>query len=302
VTYTTFRITAVYDLLLRGTQAMPVGLYHLHLATAEQLCRLHYRPGTLKTVKKRLKTLADHGFIQADSVPTRQYRNPYFYTLGAKGIQYLESIGLDVPQNFRESKQVGQHYLFVQHALELNDILIAASLLHTVTPAYSLTRFVHEQILKRRPYTATWQEDGKTQTQRLTPDAFLDFRLDTTNGQRRNPILLEHDRGTEGQEHFRRRLRAYLVLLKKGDYQQYLGVKAVTIAFSTFAGEARLKQMRDWTRLELATIGAPPSMSGLFLFANLIKPLEPRHVWLESSWYTIQSNQAPVALLAVEGP
>ncbi|HVB24071.1 MAG TPA: replication-relaxation family protein [Ktedonobacteraceae bacterium] len=292
----TFRMTPVYDVLLRGNTDTNVGLFQLHLATAEQLCRLHYRPGCLKTIKKRLKTLTDNGFIQADSVPTRQYKSPYFYTLGAKGIQYLESLGIDVPQSFRESKEVGQHYLFIQHALELNDILIAASLLHTVTPVYSLTRFVHERILKRRPYTATWQENGKTQTQRLTPDAFLDFRVMTPSGQRRIPVLLEHDRGTEGQDHFRRRLRAYLVLLKKGDYQHYLGVKAVTIAFSTFAGELRLKQMRDWTQAELAAIGAPPSVSGVFLFASFVKPLEPHRVWLEPCWHTVAS-EGPIALL-----
>jgi len=50
-----FVITPVYDLLLRDSQDMPIGLYHVHLATAEQLTRLHYKPGMLKTVKKRLK-------------------------------------------------------------------------------------------------------------------------------------------------------------------------------------------------------------------------------------------------------
>jgi hypothetical protein len=90
------------------------------------------------------------------------------------------------------------------------------------------------------------------------------------------------------------------VLLKKGDYQQYLGVKAVTIAFSTFAGEPRLKQMRDWTRAELAAIGVPPSVSGLFLFATFDRPVDPRHIWFEQCWYTVHPNQAPLALLAVE--
>jgi Replication-relaxation len=191
-----FRITPVYDLLLRGSDTVPVGLSHRHLATADQLCRLHYRPGCIKTVKKRLKALADNGFVQADSVPTRQYKSPYFYTLGTKGIQYLENIGIDVPQSFRESKEVGQHYLFVQHALELNDILVAASLLHKTAPPYILATFVHERTFKRHPYTATWQEQGKTQTQRLVPDAFLDFRVSTASGQRRIPVLLEHNRGT----------------------------------------------------------------------------------------------------------
>ncbi len=293
-----FRVTPVYDLLLRGSADINVGLYQLHLATAEQLCRLHYSEGSIKMVKKRLKTLTDNGFIQADSVPTRQYKSPYFYTLGAKGIQYLESIGIDVPQSFRESKEVGQHYLFVQHALELNDIIITANLLRKVAPIYILANFIHERTFKRYPYTASWQEHGKTQTQRLVPDAFLDFRVTTASGQRRIPILLEHDRGTEGQDHFRRRLRAYLVLLKKGDYQQYLGVKAVTVAFSTFAGELRVKQMRDWTQSELTAIGAPSAVSSLFLFGAFMQPLDPRRVWLEPCWFTTGLSQPPVSLLS----
>ena len=56
---TAFTINPVHDLLLRGTLEMPVGLYHLYLATALQLCALHYKPGMLTTVKARLKTLED---------------------------------------------------------------------------------------------------------------------------------------------------------------------------------------------------------------------------------------------------
>lgn len=74
-----FAITPVHDLLLRGTQDMPIGLYHLHLATAEQLTRLHYKPGMLKTVSKRLKVLVDNGYVQADSVPTKFMKSPYYY-------------------------------------------------------------------------------------------------------------------------------------------------------------------------------------------------------------------------------
>jgi hypothetical protein len=84
-----FRMTPVYDLLLRGSDTVPMGLFHLHLATAEQLTRLHYSPGSLKTIKKRLKMLTDNGFIQADGVPTRRFKCPYFYTLGNRGMRYL---------------------------------------------------------------------------------------------------------------------------------------------------------------------------------------------------------------------
>src|SRR5215471_2072327 len=39
-------ITPPYDVLLRGSQEMPIGLYHLYMAKAEQLCRLHYSAGS----------------------------------------------------------------------------------------------------------------------------------------------------------------------------------------------------------------------------------------------------------------
>ncbi len=72
-----FVVTPVYDILLRGTSDMPIGLYHLHVATADQLRRLHYKPGCLKMVKARLLTLSDHGYVQSDAIPTKQGRSPY---------------------------------------------------------------------------------------------------------------------------------------------------------------------------------------------------------------------------------
>lgn len=80
-----FGITPVYDILLRGSKEMPVGLYHLHMATAEQLCRLHYSLGTIKSVKARLRILVMHGYIQQDERPTKRLRSKYHYLMGTKG-------------------------------------------------------------------------------------------------------------------------------------------------------------------------------------------------------------------------
>lgn len=288
------RITPVYDLLLRGTETLPVGLYHLHLATAEQLTKLHYSMGTLKTVKKRLKVLTDHGFLQADSVPTRQYRSPYYYSLDTRGIRYLKEIGIDVPETLRAAGETHEGYQFIDHALELNDLLISAMRISSVDPLYYLTNFLHERTLKRTPYKATWQGASYN----LVPDAFLDFRVQTTGGQRRLPVLLEHDRGTEEQQHFRRRIRAYTSFLQSGAYVQMFNTKALTVAFTTPKDAKRVAQMRHWTQLELQEAGAN-NLAPVFLFADLAKPLEPRNVWLEKRWYGLQSSQ-PFALLAGE--
>src|SRR5713101_3689360 len=100
-------ITPPYDVLLRGSQEMPIGLYHLHMATAEQLCRPHYSMGSVKYVRAMLRTLCDHKYVQFDAMPIKSIkatRSSYFYTLDKLGFEYLEAAGLDVYKPFRSSK------------------------------------------------------------------------------------------------------------------------------------------------------------------------------------------------------
>ena len=292
-----FTITPVYDLLLRGSTDMPVGLYHLHQATAEQLTRLHYKDGMLKTVGKRLKVLVDKGFIQADCIPTKLFKSPYYYTLDSKGMRYLESIGLDADASFRASKEVSESYLHLRHALELNDVYIAALRLRSATDnRVYISRYIHERTFKslastkHSPLVVT--VDGSTL--RLVPDGFLDIR------QRRPslpdmplPLLIEHDRGTEQQEHFRRRLRVYKALLSSGTLKQVLNTAGITVAFTTFISTKRRMQMREWTKAELQN---EPHLANTFIFAELPRPLEPRHLLFEPRWYTV-TNEQPIALL-----
>jgi hypothetical protein len=95
------------------------------------------------------------------------------------------------------------------------------------------------------------------------------------------PILLEHDRGTEQQQYFRRRIRAYITLLKSGDYSRLFGAKSVTVAFTTFVGDGRRDQLRAWTRAEL---GNDP-VGSLFSFASLTRPPPPQ-CWLDACWHS----------------
>ncbi len=285
-----FSITPVYDLLLRGSADMPVGLYHLHLLTAEQLTKLYYKPGMLKTVKKRLKVLVDNGYVQADCVPTKKPRSPYYYTLATKGLRYLADVGIDVSASDRASKEIIESYLHLRHTLELNDILIAALQLKVADPRYYLSRYIHERTLKRTPYKLTL--DGHNAS--LIPDGFLDFHERRPGQQEPSlPLILEHDRGTEQQAHFRRRVQAYRAFLQAEGQKQLFGVNKVTIAFTTFVSTRRVMQMRAWTWQELHT---EPQLAGMFLFTELPRPLEPRHLLFERRWLTLANDQ-PVALL-----
>ena len=201
------------------------------------------------------------------------------------------AIGLDTDVSFRASKEVSESYLHLKHALELNDVLIAALRLKAVTSdKYYLSRYIHERTFKRSPYKLT--QAGHSIS--LIPDGFIDVRQRRPNMPDMNlNLLIEHDRGTEQQEHFRRRIRAYSTFLSSGGHKQLLGIERVAVAFTTFVGSKRIKQMREWTKAELAT---EPNLAPMFLFADLPKPLEPRNLLFERRWYTLASDQ-PIALL-----
>jgi hypothetical protein len=289
-----FVITPAYDVLLRGSEQMPIGLYHLHLASAEQLCRLHYSMGSVKAVRAKLRTLCDHKYVQFDATPTKQLRSPYYYTLDKLGFEYLQAAGLDVNKSFRSAKEVDKAYLFAKHTLELNDIIISAALLKRSHPSYWLESFIHERELKHRPYKVSWSSGGFS----LIPDIFLIFRMIVPDGrQRRVPIVIEHDRGSEEQQYFRRRIRAYLHMLRNEGYKELFGVGGITIAFTTSAGVERLKKMREWTATELQETGEM-QYRNLFYFTLLERPIDPYQVWVNTTWLPLDEIQ-PVALLGI---
>lgn len=276
-----FILTPQHDRLLRGSTVTPLGLYQLQLATAEQLCRLHYRPTSINWVKAQLKQLTTHGYVQAAKKPVIDGHSPYYYCLGAGGMRYLDALGVDTQDSYRAAKEVRKGWFFLDHTLELGDLIISAALIGRSDKRYRLESFRHERALKRSPVRVS----GHT----VIPDAFLDFRLRVGEHERRLPILLEHDRGTEQQEHFRRRIRAYAAMLKGDAYQAAFGVRAVTIAFTTFEGLTRLTQMREWTHTELTALGET-SLANTFWFASLDRPPEPS-LWLHHVWLT--PNQVP---------
>jgi hypothetical protein len=110
-------------------------------------------------------------------------------------------------------------------------------------------------------------------------------------------LLLEHDRGTEQQEHFRRRISMYKAFLSSGAYRQPLRINSVTVAFTTFISARRVEQMREWTKEELEAEPRLLQLANIFCFAELPQPVEPQHLLFERRWYTPTIDQ-PFALLS----
>lgn len=287
-----FFITPVYARLLYGSLHMPIGLYHLYKASAAQLTRLHHIGKSEKLTKKRLRTLADHDFVQFDARPTAEYRSPYYYVLSDKAIEQARSLGMTVGKSYHPSKEIGQSFLHLLHHLGVNDILIAAAILNRSASQYTLEAFKLERDLAQDKFHAMWQGKGYG----TVPDLFLDFREALPDGhQRRTPILLEHDGASEGDETIRKKVHAYSAMLASGWYRQRYGVNAITIAFTTFKGEKHRDKLREWARQELH--GQNRSLVSSFLFTAQSQPPDPQHIWLNPCWYTPYMDDKPVAIL-----
>lgn len=287
---TAFVITPVHALLLHD-------LNTLQRATAEQLTRLNYKMGMLTTVKERLKDLSEAGYVLPLSHPS--IRLPYMYALSRKGLNYLQKQGVDVREYFRPSQEedTAKNFLFREHMLAISDVFIHALLFVKAQPTYRIEAMLHDRYFKNRPIKATYK--GVTKT--LVPDAYLEFIHTRETGKEETiPVLLELDRGTEDQKFFRKRIRAYIGFLHSREFEKLFGVQNITIAFVTTKDHNRIKQMRDWTRKELAQTNEPQWLSDLFLFTALpekMDAIEPSQLFLDSVWYIPSEDDHPVSLL-----
>jgi hypothetical protein len=181
----------------------------------------------------------------------------------------------------RAGKEQDKQPTHIQHTIELNDVIISATLLSQQSDIYWLKSFKHERELKHPKYKYD-----------VVPDAFLDFRMTTPEGkQRRLAVLLEHDCATEHINAFKPRIRAYVQMLKTEAYKELYGVGIVTIAITTFKGETHRDKLVRWTKEELTESRCLQALGGAFYFANLAPPLEPKTLWTEPAWKTLYTDE-----------
>lgn len=274
-----FVVTASHDAVLQA-------VYKYQLLTCLQLVKaLGYSPNSLERVQRLVKQLTDNEYLLSLARPVIRGKAPLVYTLARKGLNYLKSAGLDVRIYFRPAKEQEKSYLFLQHTLSLNDVLIAAANLHKYAAEYSLLSFIHERVLKTTPYKVKIWRGGKEELVTLIPDAFVLFTRHKKNGKDdKIPILIELDRNTTEQKHFRRNLRARMEFIKEEGYKTLLGTTTVTFAYAVAGGgEKRRAELRSWARKELAATSEQRWLSNLFLFCDLPQDLEPNAAFVKDS-------------------
>jgi hypothetical protein len=292
--HTPFVVTASHNGVLQA-------VYRYQLLTSVQVVRAcGYSPNSLARVQRLTKQLVDNEYLLALARPVVRGKAPLVYTLARKGLNYLKGAGFDVREYFRPSQEQEKSYLFLLHTLAINDVLIAAANLHKVAADYSLASFIHERVLKRTPYKIKLWFGEREEITTVIPDAFLLFVEHKQNGREKHiPILLELDRNTTEQRHFRHNLRARIAFIQQEGYKTLLETATVTFAYANSeGGMKRREELRSWARKELAATSEQRWLSNLFLFSALPDDLEPKQLFLAPCWYVPFEDDKPIALLA----
>jgi hypothetical protein len=248
-----------------------LAVHRFHYLTLTQLVRyLGYSErskGSSNWLGGFLKVLVSGNYLVAQNLPrvSSYGRNPLIYSLSTKGVHHIEALGFTVQTKLTPAEQE-RSYLFLEHTLRLNDVLIAACLLEQQVQGITLAELRHERVLKHHPTKV--QVEGKTVA--VIPDAWLDFRLAPpfSRSSEQVAICLELDRATEDVWKVRAKIRNY-VAFASGAYQSAFGTSALSIAFvATTGGDRRVQQMKTWAREELSKLNAH-AYADLFLFTAL---------------------------------
>ena len=250
----------------------------LSCATTQQLLRLlGYSPASLTYVQTRLKHLVDGGYLERLYLPRarRAGSGPVLYRLRRKSIPILRAQGLQLPYRLRPSEARDYGYLHLLHTLTVNDLLVAATILARETPGLELTRIVHERELQTEPIAVTVSGRGR----QVAPDGFLEFRYRETQFCQ----LLEIDRGSHGQDSWKRKVRG-LVGLADGPYETRFKTRSLTIVVLTTSGGERARQLLNWTIEVLASLNRQ-ELGELFCVAALDPAtFSPRKIFFDRIW------------------
>jgi len=233
----------------------------------------------LSWCQARLKRLVDLELSQRVFPPraSRAGSSPAMYTLATRGIRYLRSQNLDVPDRYRPSEEAQRSYLFMSHTRAINDVLISLELLCRQTPGLALRRLLHEHHLKRDP---AYVQDGARRRIAVIPDAYTSLVL---NDVEELNFSYELDRGTESARRWRTKVR-HLVAWSQGPYIDKFQTTALTIAVLATPGEKRMRDLLQWTEAELEALGQTAE-ADLFRFAGgSPDAVSPKELFAEPCW------------------
>jgi len=269
--------------------------------TAVDVAHALFSPASLTHVRSMLTRLAggedykERECLYRFPLASGKAGNPQrVFTLGSAGREVVRSLGLPVAWYYRPSKTGRLQSNYLNHQLLLTRFVVCARRFAKEHPNYSLVdvRLCYElegQIVKRGAET-------------VVPDAWL--HVERVADEKRFPILVEIDRGSEDQERLKNHVRGRLEFIRSGEYERVFGTPAVVIAYATTGrvpahAASRRHTMAAWTMEVLRELEIE-NWAGIF---RLTSALEYTRLYAEGQvlftrpvWYQPDAPSTPVLL------
>ena len=270
--------------------------------TAIDVAHCLFSPTSLTHVRSILSRLSggddfkERQYLYRFPWPSGKAGNPErIFTLGSEGREVVRNLGIPVEWYYRPSKTGRLNGSYLAHQLLLARFVICACRFTNQQPDYSLADvrlcYEIENSLSKRA--------GET----VVPDAWLHFERGADGV--RFPVLVEIDRGSEFQEHFKNNVRGRLEFIRSGEYAHVFGTPAVIIAYATTGrtqahADSRRNSMTAWT-IEVLRELKLESWAGIFRFTSAVEYTrlyeEGHALFIQPVWYRPDAPLTPVPLL-----
>ncbi|MBA3533348.1 MAG: replication-relaxation family protein [Ardenticatenales bacterium] len=276
-------------------------LLKLRFLETQHFARLLYRPGSLKYAERQLRSLYDHGYLerfpspiirQWGSVQSQFGASRVVHCLAERGVRFLASeLGLarrDLDWQPRHNRQPGN----LAHTLALNDFLIMA-LMGAQQVGWMLEIVQTEREINQSGGYDRVTDPLTGQIVSVKPDSVCRLLLAPSQG---IYFSVELDRGTEGPEKIKAKVRAHAAHFTSGAYTKRHQTTSSRILFVVAdvrdplrarpltevewqeSIRARCEQLKHWTELAI-----PGERRDLFWFAPAFA-LSPQTLYHAAVW------------------
>lgn len=219
-----------------------------------QINRLFF-PGNIskQSCQKRLKYLFHNGYLDRIfpyvqlGTENKEASSDVAYRLDKKGVEYLSSIDDDVIYPTRKRRV---RHEFLQHSLDLSEFRVCLELALAALSGYQLRLFVPDFLQKEGATGLTgfkryrlYDEIRDPATGEMVvfyPDAMV--VLEAIGSEARRLYFVEIDRGTEGLQTIRRKIRAYQLYARNKLFAKFGPFQNFAVLFQT-SSERRAANM-----------------------------------------------------------
>ncbi|MEU5425711.1 replication-relaxation family protein [Streptomyces olivoreticuli] len=268
-----------------------------HYMTADQVGRLLYpcAHDENRYVQRRLRRLSEANYLlRLRELPTPRIGSaPHVFTLADRGRRLLADRGWVLESTYyrpSEERAKARDHPFMEHTLAAIDVLVCAEMLCQDWDVL-MPRLFNERQLKRSAVRVQPAGRPDARPMAVIPDAWFELHVPLQDAV---AVALELDRGTEQQQHWRRKV-ASIAAWARGPYRDAFQAENLTVAVVT-PGPARRDQLQRWTTQELQALGME-YYNDIFLFTDA-SPIEraPFEFFFCPLWYPAGGG-TPVSLL-----